>query len=74
MTREEYVNAILEVTGGPAWERVQEGLDAEIRNLEIRELQSEDWGDIKELRGSRRTLINVKNWRELIKLEQNTDA
>lgn len=67
--REEYLDAVLEITGGNEWKTVQEGLKNDIRNIEIQEL-SADLEDVKELRGFRRALIYVHDLRELAKLEK----
>ncbi len=71
--REEYLDAVLEVTGGEAWKTVQEGIKADIRNVEVQELSAE-LEDIKELRGFRRALIYVHDLRELAKLEKSNAA
>ena len=70
MTRSEYLDAVLEVTGGEAWTLVQEGLKDDIRNVEVQELSAEI-EDIKELRGFRRALIYVLDLRNLAKLEKS---
>ncbi|MEE8114323.1 MAG: hypothetical protein V3T23_08200 [Nitrososphaerales archaeon] len=74
MTRTEYINAVLEVTGGQSWELVREGLADDIKNIEVQELQSEEWGEVKELRGFRRALIYIRDMRNLAKLEAKHDA
>ena len=71
MTRAEYIDAVLEVTGGEAWKVVQEGMKDDIRNVEIQELSSEEWETVRELRGFRRALIYVHDMRELAKLEKS---
>ena len=70
MTREEYIDAVLEVTGGKAWTTVQEGLQSDIRNIEVQELAA-NLEDIKELRGFRRALVYVHDLRNLAKLEKS---
>ena len=74
MTRSEYINAVLEVTGGEAWVLVQEGLLADIKNIETQELASDSWEEVKELRGFRRALIYIRDLRNLAKLEKKNDA
>jgi len=69
MNRQEYINAVLEVTGGEQWKLVQEGLKADIRNVEVQELEA-GLENIMELRGFRRALIYVHDMRELAKLEK----
>ncbi|MHA2065234.1 MAG: hypothetical protein ACXABY_12730 [Candidatus Thorarchaeota archaeon] len=69
MNRNEYIEAVLDVTGGESWKAVQEGLKADIRNVEVQELEA-DLEDVKELRGFRRALIYVHDMRELAKLEK----
>lgn len=73
MTRQEYIEAVLEVTGGPAWELVREGLADDIKNIEVQEL-SAPLDEIKELRGFRRALTYVRDMRNLAKLEEKHDA
>jgi hypothetical protein len=73
MNRAEYIEAVLEVTGGEAWEKVKAGLKDDIRNVEIQELDA-PLEDIKELRGFRRALIYVHELRELAKLEKTNNA
>jgi hypothetical protein len=68
--QEELNEAMLTVTMGEAWEKVKEGLDNEIRNLEIRELNANDFSAILELRGYRKALTWVRNWRQTYKLEK----
>ena len=69
--REEYIEAVLEITGGEPWKVVQAGMKDDIRNVEVQELSAEDWGAVKELRGFRRALIYVHDLRELAKLEKS---
>jgi len=73
MNRAEYIEAVLEVTSGEAWEKVRIGLKEDIRNVEVQEL-SADLKDVKELRGFRRALIYVQDLRELAKLEKTQNA
>ena len=74
MTRAEYIDAVLQVTGGEAWEIVRQGLADDIKNIEVQELSSEEWGEVKELRGFRRALIYVRDMRNLAKLEEKHNA
>lgn len=71
MDRNEYIEAVLEVTGGEPWAKVQEGLIADIKNIETQELSANEWGEVRELRGFRRALIYVHDMRELAKLEKS---
>jgi hypothetical protein len=73
MNRAEYIDAVLEVTGGEAWELVKEGIKTDIRNVEVQELEA-PLEDVMELRGFRRALIYVHDLRELAKLEKANDA
>ena len=73
MNRQEYVDAVLEVTSGEAWKVVQEGIRADIKNVEVQELSAE-LENVKELRGFRRALIYVHDLRDLAKLEKTNDA
>ena len=73
MTRQEYIDAVLEITGGEAWKTVQEGIRADIKNVEVQELSTE-LENVKELRGFRRALIYVHDLRDLAKLEKTNDA
>ena len=73
MTRQEYIDAVLEITGGEAWKTVQEGIRADIKNVEVQELSAE-LENVKELRGFRRALIYVHDLRDLAKLEKTNDA
>ena len=52
MKREDYLEAVMEITSGQHWKTVQEGLKDDIRNVEVQEL-SADLENIKELRGFR---------------------
>lgn len=68
--REEYLEAVLAITGGESWKIVQDGIKDDIRNIEVQELSSEAWEEVRELRGFRRALIYVHDLRELAKLEK----
>ncbi len=74
MTREEYLEAIFEVTTGEPWVRVQDGLQADINSLIAQELAENDFAEIKELRGFRRALEYVHGLREIAKTERATNA
>jgi len=73
MTRQEYIEAVLEITGGESWKVVQEGIRADIRNVEVQELEA-DLDNVKELRGFRRALIYVHDLRDLAKLEKTNEV
>ena len=74
MTRAEYIDAVLQVTGGEAWEIIRQGLADDIKNIEVQELSSDEWSEVKELRGFRRALIYVRDMRNLAKLEEKHNA
>ena len=73
MNRQDYIEAVLEITGGETWKIVQQGIKTDIRNVEVQEL-SADLDKVMELRGFRRALIYVHDLRELAKLEKTNDA
>ena len=72
--RNEYIDAVLEVTSGPAWEIVKESLEGEIRDLQIRALQAQSWEEVCELRGQAQAYVVVYNMRDNAKLEKSQDA
>ena len=69
--REQYLDAVLDITGGEAWKIIQEGMKDDIRNVETQELQAVTWEEVLELRGFRRALIYVHDFRNLAKLEKH---
>ena len=69
--REKYLDAILEITGGEAWKTIVEVMKEDIRNVETQELQASTWEQVLELRGFRRALIYVQDFRNLAKLEKH---
>ena len=69
--RDKYLDAVLEVTAGEAWETVREVMKEDIANVETQELQSPTWDNVLELRGFRRALIYVRDLRNLAKLEKH---
>lgn len=72
--RDAYLDAILEITGGEAWKTIQEVMKDDIRNVEVQELQANTWDNVLELRGFRRALIYVHDFRNLAKLEKHNNA
>jgi len=72
--RNKYLDAVLEITGGEAWKTIQEVMKDDIRNVETQELQVSTWEEVLELRGFRRALIYVHDFRNLAKLEKHNNA
>ncbi len=73
-TRSKYIDAVMDVTSGEAWEIVKESLEGEIRDLQVRALGAKTWEDVCELRGQAQAYIVIYNMRENAKLEKTQDA
>ena len=78
MDRANYIEAILDVTGGENWTVLTESLEREIRNLQVRALQAPDWDTVVDLRGQAKSLVLIINMRENaeqeVRLDENSDA
>ena len=74
MTREEYLDAVVEVTGGEAWVTIQEGLEEDIRNLQVRALQAGTWEEVVDLQGQAKVFVQFYNMRESAKFEKSQNA
>ncbi len=76
MTEEQQAleDAVLEVTGGPAWEIVCKGLANEIYQAQAQALDCESWDQVNELRGFAKGLAYMMRLRERTILEKQNRA
>ena len=66
ITQEEFNEAILEVTGGPAWDIVKSGLLNDIYQVQAGALDAKSWEKVCEDRGFAKGLMHVIALRETL--------
>ena len=64
MTQDEFNEAILTVTAGPAWDLVKRGLANDIYNAQAQALDVKSWDEVCELRGFAKGLAFMMNIRD----------
>jgi len=75
ITQDQFDAAILEVTGGPNWDIVKEGLRAEIYQTQANVFTKNDWGEVQRSRGFAEGIAYCMNLRELtIQARAQSDA
>ena len=67
LTQEKFNAAVLEVTSGPNWDIVKQGLANDIYNTQASVFDTaEDWGQFMEFKGFARGLAYVMNIRTIV--------
>jgi hypothetical protein len=69
VTEEQYLDAVLSVTGGPNWDIVKAGWANEIYELQAQMLDVKSWDEVCELRGFARGLAMAMNLRETVETQ-----
>ena len=64
MTQEEFNNAVLNVTGGPDWDIVKQGLANDIYQVQAGALDAKSWEAVCEARGFAAGLAYISSLRE----------
>lgn len=64
ITQDEFNEAVLAVTSGPAWDIVKKGLSNDIYQLQAGALEANSWEAVKEARGFAAGLGYIINLRE----------